>query len=80
MKKLDLFNKIGIYLCFFLLIVLFNGCGKEEYDIHDVPYEELESSFFEYSSDAIVIDYEDLGNIVLEKTENSLVLRKSSLF
>ena len=78
MKKLTFSTIQARILLGVLLVCVSLGCAKEDFSIQDVPYDELESSFFEYSADAIVIDYENLESIVIDKSEDNLLLSKSN--
>ena len=80
MKKRKFPNQFLGVITGILLICLGMGCQKEDFSIQNLPTEELEASFFEYTEDAIVIEYDNLDELIIEKTENSLVLKNSGLF
>ncbi|MDF1697622.1 MAG: hypothetical protein P1U56_17385 [Saprospiraceae bacterium] len=80
MKKLVCFE--SLYLITFILgiTLLFNGCSKEEFSVVDVPFEELESSYYILADQTIEVTDDRYDELVLSKQGEVLNLKDDPLF
>lgn len=70
----------GQYLAFsvcLLLTLAMSGCQKERLEVSDLPFEQLESSFYKLSPETIEIDHQDLVNQIISKDTESIVFNNS---
>lgn len=63
-------------LCFLLLSLLCLSCSKEPLSLKDVPFEELESSFYEINSNTIEFSVNEVNNAISFQGENNMLLSK----
>jgi len=70
------FKNIKITLGFLTLVLVSISCNKEEFTVYNIPPEELESSFFDYTDEAIVIDDAKQSNLVVSNNPGELIIKK----
>ena len=73
----------GQYLAFsfcLLLVLAICGCSKEPLDIRDIPFKELESSYYQLDERSIEIPYQEQTSLLIDKDETSIRFTSSEIF
>ena len=52
-------------------VLMWQGCGKESVNILDIPFEELESSYYVIANGAIEIPSDKYDNLIIQRSSNT---------
>ncbi len=63
-----------------VLIIFCMGCSKEKIDIRDIPFSELQSSYYVLSDRTIEIPDDRYNELVIKKDKDVLILKEDPLF
>ena len=80
MKYSKIFSRLKSVsvLLFFLLLV--QSCGKEEFSVLDVPFDELQSSYYVLAPKTVEIPTDQLNDLVVSKTNDEITLVENPIF
>ena len=74
--KINLINIIGAII---LVSMIGSSCSKDPLLPHQIDSRELEVSFFQFENSTIVLSEEEFEQLIVYKTSEEIVLRKSEL-
>lgn len=67
-------------IVFLIPIILITSCGKEELTVLDVPFEDLQSSYYVLHDVTVEIPAERYTDLVVSRTDDQLVLADDPIF
>lgn len=72
-------SSIAIFTFMLFGMVMWQGCSKEEFGILDVPFDELQSSYYVLGENTIEIPSEKYTELIVARDTNSLVLSQDEI-